>query len=207
MKLASLRPLLPRSAIRRRQLLPSRHYAMQASGAPMLQVFNDTTKQLQRERAAADADGSREVDYVRDKVASILCERLLVRSCFLYPKLPCGVPLTAIARTSSAIFPGSSTSVPMPAMWAVLSLCLSRALHLSPPGSHISRLQTLHRHCSTGTLPSRSTRSSHLTHVQYLAHQISHFLSSLSRSMPYFLPSPSIGLMIFPACSPKSAAS
>lgn len=45
----------------------------------MLQVFHDNTKQLQRERAAADAEASRKVDYLRDEVASRLCERLLVR--------------------------------------------------------------------------------------------------------------------------------
>lgn len=44
----------------------------------MLQVFNDKTKQLQRERSAADTEGSRKVDYLRDEVASRLCERLLV---------------------------------------------------------------------------------------------------------------------------------
>ena len=46
----------------------------------MLQVFNDNTKHLQRERAAADVEASRQVDYLRDEVASRLCDRLLVRS-------------------------------------------------------------------------------------------------------------------------------
>ena len=79
MKPASLRPFLPRPAIRRRQL-PSylRGYAVQTPGAPMLQVFNSNTKQLQRERAASDIEGSRKVDYLRDEVAVRLCERLLV---------------------------------------------------------------------------------------------------------------------------------
>ncbi len=44
----------------------------------MLQVFNDNTKHLQRERAAADVEASRRVDYLRDEVADRLCERLLV---------------------------------------------------------------------------------------------------------------------------------
>lgn len=44
----------------------------------MLQVFNDKTKYLQRERAAADVEASRRVDYLRDEVADRLCERLLV---------------------------------------------------------------------------------------------------------------------------------
>ena len=46
----------------------------------MLQVFNDNTKHLQRERAAADVEASRKVDYLRDEVANRLCERLLVLS-------------------------------------------------------------------------------------------------------------------------------
>ena len=47
----------------------------------MLQVFNRNTKYLQKERAAADVETSRKVDYLRDEVAVRLCERLLV-SCF-----------------------------------------------------------------------------------------------------------------------------
>ncbi|KAK3174217.1 hypothetical protein OEA41_001461 [Lepraria neglecta] len=43
----------------------------------MLQVFNDQIKHLQRERAASDAEASRRVDYLRDEVATRLCERLL----------------------------------------------------------------------------------------------------------------------------------
>lgn len=44
----------------------------------MLQVFNNHTKYLQRERAASDLIASRKVDYLRDEIASRLCERLLV---------------------------------------------------------------------------------------------------------------------------------
>ena len=57
---------------------PSRRgYAVQAPGAPSLQIFNRHTKYLQRERAASDPDASRQVDYLRDEVALRLCERLL----------------------------------------------------------------------------------------------------------------------------------
>ncbi|KAI9833522.1 MAG: hypothetical protein M1826_007136 [Phylliscum demangeonii] len=56
---------------------PRRHYALQTAGAPTLQVFNRHTKYLQRERAAADVDTSRQVDYLRDEVARRLCDRLL----------------------------------------------------------------------------------------------------------------------------------
>ncbi|KAI9830273.1 MAG: hypothetical protein M1838_005817 [Thelocarpon superellum] len=54
-----------------------RSYAVQAPGAPTLQVFNRRTKQLQKERAARDTETSRKVDYLRDEVASRLTERLL----------------------------------------------------------------------------------------------------------------------------------
>lgn len=81
----------------------------------MLQVFDDNTKQLQRQRAAADAEASRKVDYLRDEVASRLCERLLVR-----PLTPTFHhiyhSLTAIDRTSNAIFPASWILALMPAI-------------------------------------------------------------------------------------------
>ena len=88
----------------------------------MLQVFNDNTKQLQRERAAADVEASRRVDYLRDEVASRLCERLLVLSST--PTFLRLAPLTAMARTSIAILPVSSILVPMPAILAELLLYL-----------------------------------------------------------------------------------
>ncbi|KAI9750627.1 MAG: hypothetical protein M1835_001362, partial [Candelina submexicana] len=71
MKPASLRPFIIRPALRRRT------YAIQAPGAPTLQVFNRTTKHLQKERAASNAEASRKVDYLKDEVALRLCERLL----------------------------------------------------------------------------------------------------------------------------------
>ena len=55
-----------------------RGYAIQAPGGPGLQVFNRNTKWLQRERAAARPEQSRQVDYLRDEVAARLSERLLV---------------------------------------------------------------------------------------------------------------------------------
>jgi hypothetical protein len=55
-----------------------RSYAVQASGAPAFQVFNRRTKWLQKERAASNPELSREADYLKDEVATRLCERLLV---------------------------------------------------------------------------------------------------------------------------------
>ncbi|KAF2758001.1 methyltransferase domain-containing protein [Pseudovirgaria hyperparasitica] len=73
--------LLPRS-VRRNCLRPAtfttaRSYAIQAPGAPTLEVFNRHTKWLQRDKSASNVEESRSVDYIRDEVASRLCERLL----------------------------------------------------------------------------------------------------------------------------------
>lgn len=57
----------------------SRSYAFQASGSPVFEVFNRRTKWLQKERAASDVEASRQADYLKDEIASRLCERLLVR--------------------------------------------------------------------------------------------------------------------------------
>ena len=60
-----------------------RSYAAPAAGAPSFQVFNRRVKWLQKERAAADVESSRQSDYLKDEVASRLCERLLVRALLL----------------------------------------------------------------------------------------------------------------------------
>ncbi|PPJ53494.1 hypothetical protein CBER1_00295 [Cercospora berteroae] len=54
-----------------------RAYAIQAPGAPTVEVFDTRTKWLQKERAAANTKHSREVDYLRDEVAARLCDRIL----------------------------------------------------------------------------------------------------------------------------------
>jgi NADH dehydrogenase [ubiquinone] 1 alpha subcomplex assembly factor 5 len=43
-----------------------------------LKVFNPKTKHLQKERAAQNVELGRRVDYLKDEVATRLCERLLV---------------------------------------------------------------------------------------------------------------------------------
>ncbi|KAH7321072.1 S-adenosyl-L-methionine-dependent methyltransferase [Stachybotrys elegans] len=54
-----------------------RTYAVQASGAPRFQVFNRQTKWMQKERAGANFQESRQADYLKDEVAIRLSERLL----------------------------------------------------------------------------------------------------------------------------------
>ncbi|KAK3387589.1 S-adenosyl-L-methionine-dependent methyltransferase [Podospora didyma] len=56
---------------------PRRSYAFQAAGGPVFEVFNRRTKWLQKERAGADVERSREADYLKDEIASRVCERLL----------------------------------------------------------------------------------------------------------------------------------
>ena len=77
MKPATLRSCLPNPVIKRR-LCISRGYAVQTPGTPTLQVFDRRAKYLQKERAAADVERSRQVDYLKDEVAMRLSERLLV---------------------------------------------------------------------------------------------------------------------------------
>jgi len=54
-----------------------RTYAVQSGGAPRFQVFNRRSKWLQKERAAANPELSRETDYLKDEVAVRLTERIL----------------------------------------------------------------------------------------------------------------------------------
>ncbi len=67
---------------------PQRFYAFQATGGPVFEVFNRKTKWLQKERIAANAELSRQADYLKDEVAGRLCERLLVSA-----KKSCSRPL------------------------------------------------------------------------------------------------------------------
>lgn len=76
MKPPALRPWLPTPALRRR-LFFRRSYAVQAPGAPILEIFNQNVKYLQKERVAMNAENSRKVDYLKDEVAQRLVDRLL----------------------------------------------------------------------------------------------------------------------------------
>ncbi|OTA34710.1 hypothetical protein BTJ68_05341 [Hortaea werneckii EXF-2000] len=54
-----------------------RTYAISAGGSPIASVFSNDTKRLHKDRAGANQDQSRQVDYLRDEVAIRLCDRLL----------------------------------------------------------------------------------------------------------------------------------
>lgn len=84
MKPATLRPWLQLPALQKRVIEPRRWFeaspsraAVQSPGAPTLEIFNQHTKYLQKERAAANATESRKVDYLKDEVAQRLVDRLL----------------------------------------------------------------------------------------------------------------------------------
>ncbi|KAK4635444.1 Arginine-hydroxylase NDUFAF5, mitochondrial [Fulvia fulva] len=74
------RPCLTASTISKACFLPAaspRFYAVQAPGAPTVEVFDARTKWLHKERAARNVAQSRQVDYLRDEVAARLCDRIL----------------------------------------------------------------------------------------------------------------------------------
>lgn len=108
MKPPSLRPFLPQPALRRRRIPASRCYAVQAPGAPTLEVFNRKVKHLQKERAAQNVEESRKVDFLKDEVASRLCERLLVRSLISSPP----TRSTPSAQLLKNCFPGHQAPLP-----------------------------------------------------------------------------------------------
>ncbi|TVY78394.1 Arginine-hydroxylase NDUFAF5 [Lachnellula suecica] len=116
MKPVTLRPLMPRPAIRRRICI-SRTYAVQAAGNPTLQVFNRHTKYLQKERAACNVERSRQVDYLKDEVAMRLSERLLDINRHFKHVLDLGANSCNIARALTLpdpdIDPSKTTSPPL----------------------------------------------------------------------------------------------
>jgi NADH dehydrogenase [ubiquinone] 1 alpha subcomplex assembly factor 5 len=101
MRPPGLRPWLHISALRRR---PNciRFYAVQAPGAPTLEVFNQTAKFLQKERAAKNIEHSRSADYLKDEVARRLVDRLLDISRDFPDVLDLGANSCNIARALTA---------------------------------------------------------------------------------------------------------
>ncbi|KZF23520.1 S-adenosyl-L-methionine-dependent methyltransferase [Xylona heveae TC161] len=95
-----------------------RYYAVQAPGAPTLEIFNKHAKYLQKERAASNAEASRRVDYLRDEVATRLCERLL----FINRSLPHVLDLGANACHISRILTLSNLD-PDPSLPPAPPLC------------------------------------------------------------------------------------
>lgn len=178
-----------------------RRYALQQPGAPTLQVFNDKTKHLQRERAATDAAASKRVDYLRDEVASRLCERLLV-----CPPSQCthSIQLRRPHRISNDISLASSTWAQTPATSPVPSQYPHPTHHPSPPASPTLLPPTLHPRFSTAMPPFLLTISSLRTHEPSSHHPKSPSHSPRNPSTLSSPPSPSTGSTTSPPSSPKS---
>lgn len=96
----------------RRSLAHSSHrsYAVQAPGT-RLQVFDRNLKRQQKDRAAANVESSRQVDYLRDAVASRLCERLLDISRHFDHVLDFGANACNLARALTQPPPDSSYDI------------------------------------------------------------------------------------------------
>ncbi|ORY06131.1 S-adenosyl-L-methionine-dependent methyltransferase [Clohesyomyces aquaticus] len=94
----SVRAFIPPLSRRCVPLRAMRQYAMQAPGAPTLEIFSHQQKWMQKERAAASATTSRDVDYLRDEAASRLCERLMDISRHFPHVLDLGANACNIAR-------------------------------------------------------------------------------------------------------------
>lgn len=78
MNTLSIRAFIPPLTRRAIPLRAARTYAVQTAGAPTVEIFSQQHKWMQKERAARNVEASRNVDYLRNEVASRLCERLLV---------------------------------------------------------------------------------------------------------------------------------
>ncbi len=146
MKPLSRRPFLPLPALQR-TTIPSRTYAIQAPGAPTLQVFNRHTKNLQKERAASNTEASRKVDYLKDEVAVRLCERLLVNSLLLSP-----IPKTYPFKGSLDAMKDIKRHFPS-------------VLDLGANACNIARALTLPNPDPSPSNPTSPPLSTHLTHL------------------------------------------
>jgi NADH dehydrogenase [ubiquinone] 1 alpha subcomplex assembly factor 5 len=196
MKPTSFRPWLPWPVLRRRVVEPRRWFetspsraAVQSPGAPTLEIFNQHTKYLQKERAAANVADSRKVDYLKDEVARRLTDRLLDINRNFPLVLDLGANSCNIARALSKPPippPGSEDETP------------PEAINKIPLENRISHLicaetspRLLHRDDDLEP-PAVSIEYSHLPSLETLTYPPSHFdavLSSLSLHWVNDLPS------------------
>ncbi|KAK4154459.1 hypothetical protein C8A00DRAFT_32740 [Chaetomidium leptoderma] len=90
-----------------------RTYAFQAPGGAVFKVFNSRTKWLQKERAAADPELSRQADYLKDEVAMRVCERLVDVKRHFPRVLDLGANSCNIARALTRENPDPDPSTPV----------------------------------------------------------------------------------------------
>ncbi|KAK0706735.1 S-adenosyl-L-methionine-dependent methyltransferase [Lasiosphaeria miniovina] len=106
------RPLAP-PLLRTASAAARRSYAFQAAGSPVFDVFNRKTKWLQRERAAAHVEQSRQADYLKDEVAARVCERLLDIKRHFPRVLDFGANSCNVARALAADNPDPDPTMPV----------------------------------------------------------------------------------------------
>ncbi|KAK3901053.1 methyltransferase [Staphylotrichum tortipilum] len=94
-------------------LCARRAYASQAPGGTSFNVFNTHTKWLQKERAAANPELSRQADYLKDEVAMRVCERLLDVKRHFPAVLDLGANSCNIARALVSPNPDPDPSTPL----------------------------------------------------------------------------------------------
>lgn len=184
MRPGALRPWLHISALRRRPGL--RSYAVQAPGAPTLEVFNQNVKFLQKERAATHIEHSRSADYLKDEVARRLVDRLLDISRDFPHVLDLGANSLNIARALTA--PGlEAPEIP--------SEILEKTKPLSERIHHLTCAETsptaLHRDDDVGdaVVPITQTILPSLETLPYSPNTFDAVLSSLSLHWVNDLPS------------------
>ena len=185
MKPPALRPWLPTSALRRRPVF-RRPYAIQSPGAPTLQIFNENTKYLQKERAASNAEQSRQVDYLKDEVAQRLVDRLLDIDRKFPKVLDLGANSCNIARALSKP-PLIAPEIPEEQAEAKIPLS-ERVLHLTCVDTSPT---TLHRDDSlpAPSVPISQTVLPSLESLPFDANSFDAVLSSLSLHWINDLPS------------------
>lgn len=182
----ALRPWLHISALRR--LPTKRNYAVQAPGAPTLQVFNDTVKYLQKERAGRDVENSRKADYLKEEVAQRLADRLLDIDREFPKVLDLGANNCQIARALSQP-PIIPPEIPEDAATTKPKVPLSKRVH------HLTcaetSLSTLYRDddLPPPTVPITKTLLPSLEHLPYEPNTFDAVLSSLSMHWINDLPS------------------
>ncbi|CAM1504176.1 Fc.00g017670.m01.CDS01 [Cosmosporella sp. VM-42] len=106
---------VPRSSSFSTPIANRRSYAIQTPGAPRFQVFNRRTKWLQKERAAANPEESRQADYLKDEIAMRLSERLLDINRHFPRVLDLGANSCNIARALVRENPDPDPSMPVSA--------------------------------------------------------------------------------------------
>lgn len=171
-----------------------RTYAVQAPGAPTLQVFNERAKYLQKERAGRDVENSRNADYLKEEVAQRLVDRLLDIDREFPRVLDLGANSCQIGRALSKP-PITAPEVPGEEDGAAAAAAGKPKIPLSERVKHLvcadTSLTMLHRDADLPEhdVPTTIETLSSLEHLPYASNSFDAVLSSLSLHWINDLPS------------------